>query len=143
MGILDFLFGGQSSKISPLKISNPATDLTLEQRYAIMGLIAFIQGFSPNSAYSEDANEIAESTASMLGLSFSQVASYLQSNRDNGTKLIRRLKSIRDRDFMDSIYTKCHTIARISLKIEAEEILDNIFKDLGYSEDDLIDARFK
>ena len=46
----------------PSVITNPEKDLFSNQKYAIVKLLAFIQGASPLSAFNEEANRIAQST---------------------------------------------------------------------------------
>lgn len=127
MGTFDKLFNKAT-----WERENETTELTLDQKYAIVGLMIFIQGFSPHSAYDKRATDIVQSTISSLGLSMQQVTMYLHQADGDADMLISNLKSIRNKDLLNSIYDKCSVIAEISQVGEAKEILQYILQELKY-----------
>lgn len=123
-------------KNRPNVITNPSQDLFTNQKYAIVGLLAFIQGASPLSAYDKEANQIVQSTIFSLGLSQPDVERYLKlamthAPEEHMNRLIDSLKEIRDRDFIKRLYDKSMRIANISGDKETKEIVSNIFSELG------------
>lgn len=52
----------------PAVISNPSKDLFTNQKYAIIGFLAYVQGASPLSAYDDEATLIMQDMARSLGL---------------------------------------------------------------------------
>ncbi len=122
-------------------ISNQNQNLLPNQKYAIVGLLAYIQGASSISAYDTEANNIVKSIIFNLGLSKSEVERYLQSsffqNSEHSLyRIVDSLKEIRDRDFLKEIYNKALKIARISGDIDTIETTKKIFKELGLEDSD-------
>lgn len=120
----------------PSVITNPSQDLFTNQKYAIVGLLAFIQGASPLSAYSNEANQIVQSTIFSLGLSQQDVEKYLKLAMKHDperhmNRLINSLKEIRDRDYIKRLYDKSMRIANISGDEETKEMINDIFSELG------------
>ncbi len=120
----------------PATVVTPSQDLFPNQKYAIIRLMAYIQGASPKSAYDDEANRIMQSTVSSLGLSFSDVEKCLKAsmNRDPEREINRILSSldeIRDQDFKDGLYRKCLRIALISEDEEMIATTKHVFRELG------------
>ena len=117
-------------------ITNPAQDLFTNQKYAIIKLLAFIQGASPSSAFNDEVNQIAQSTIFSLGLSQSEVKKILNHSMSHNPELeidriIRSLSEIRDKNFLRNLYQKCIKIANISGDYDTIEATKEIFKELG------------
>ncbi len=120
----------------PSVIVDPDKDLSSDEKYAIVGMLAWIQGASPLSAYDDEANEITQSVVSSLGLSMRDVGKFLSVSlkRDPMREMKRiysLLSGIRDKNYLADIYKKCMRIADISQDIEAKEVIEDIFRDLG------------
>lgn len=110
--------------------------LSADQAYAVMGLLAFIQGSSPSSAYSSEATQIVQSMICKLGLSQQDVEKYLKSSLNSApdeciNRLINSLKGIQDHDFMQRLRDNCTRIAEISDNKEIKEMINAIFCELG------------
>ena len=71
----------------PFVITNPAQDLFVNQKYAIVKLLAFIQGSSLQSIYDEESCRIIECTIDSLGLSHKEVERILRSSMHFGKKI--------------------------------------------------------
>lgn len=122
----------------PAVITNPATDLYINEKYAIVQLLAFVQGASAASAFDDEANSIVQSTIISLGLSKNQVVKFLQvfmgHNPDREIdRMIMSLKEIRDRDYLRGIYKKCLRIADISGDHDMRMVVNEIFRELNIS----------
>lgn len=110
--------------------------LSVEQAYAVIGLLAFIQGSSPSSAYSSEATQIVQSMINKLGLSQQDIEKYLKSSLNSDpdeciNRLINSLKGIQDHDFMQRLRDNCTRIAEISDNKETKEMIHAIFCELG------------
>ena len=106
------------------------------QKYAIVGLFASIQGASPITAYDEDVNKMVQSTIFSLGLSRAEVERYLQMSMSRNperelNRIIDSLKEIRDKSYINMLYQKCIKIATISGDRETLAVVNLIFKELG------------
>ncbi len=120
----------------PSVITNPSEDLFPNQKYAIVGLFASIQGASPITAYDEDVNKMVQSTIFSLGLSRAEVERYLQMSMSRNperelNRIIDSLKEIRDKSYINMLYQKCIKIATISGDRETLAVVNLIFKELG------------
>ncbi len=119
----------------PSVITNPEKDLFSNQKYAIVKLLAFIQGASPLSAFNEEANRIAQSTIFSLGLSQKEVEKVLRISMQRNPeqeidRIFHSLDEIRDRDYLANLYRKCKVIANISADEDTIEAVDNLFQEL-------------
>lgn len=119
----------------PCTIENPAKDLFTNQKYAIVKLLAFIQGASPVSAFDDEANKIVQSTIFSLGLSQDTVVKLLKVSMNHDAeremqRIFRSLDEIRDRDYLRRLYRKCQTIAEISGDAATIAVTRELFKAL-------------
>ena len=119
-------------------ITNPATDLYINEKYAIVQLLIFVQGASSASAFDDEANRIVQSTIISLGLSKNQVVKFLQVSMGHNPdreidRMIMSLKEIRDRDYLRGIYKKCLRIADISGDHDMRMVVNEIFRELNIS----------
>lgn len=122
----------------PTVITNPATDLYINEKYAIVQLLFFVQGASSASAFDDEANRIVQSTIISLGLSKNQVVKFLQVSMGHNPdreidRMIMSLKEIRDRDYLRGIYKKCLRIADISGDHDMRMVVNEIFRELNIS----------
>lgn len=118
-------------------ISDSSRDLFTNQKYAIVGLLAYIQGSTPKSAYNEEANNIVQSTIFSLGLSRSEVEKYLKVSMNRNPdeiilQIVDSLKEIRDRHYLENLYQKSLQIAKISGDTYCIETTNEIFRELGF-----------
>ncbi len=123
---------------SPSTIYDPSEDLSTNQKYAIVGLLAYIQGSSPRSAYDSEANNIVQSTIFSLGLSKYEVKKYLQSSLHRNPehsfyRIVDSLKEIQDRNYLKKLYPKALKIAKISGDIDTIKLTNEIFEELGFN----------
>lgn len=116
----------------PYVITDPAKDLFTNEKYAIVGLFALVQGASPLTAFDEDISEMVQSIIFSLGLSKSDVEKILKNTMSNPERGIHRmidsLKEIRDKNYLRELYHKCHKIALIGGDSETIEVVNVIFK---------------
>lgn len=120
----------------PLVINNPEKDLLINQKYAIVKLLAFVQGSSPLSAYSDEADKIVQSIISSLGLSKLDVSKIIRISMSHNPEreieqIFYSLEEIRDRRFLLDLYNICMAIARISKEKDVMIVLEHMFRDLG------------
>lgn len=119
----------------PTTITNLNSDLLTNQKYAIVGLLAYIQGSSSISAYSEEATKIVQSSIFSLGLSRSEVERYIKvsSSRDPENeihKIVDSLKEIKDKQYIRELYNTSLKIAHISKDINTIDVTNEIFNEL-------------
>lgn len=123
------------SKKENITVENDIKTMPINQKYAVVFLLAFIQGTSPQSAYSAEVNQIVQSVFTSLGLSNEEVERVIKAsmNRDSDQeidKAMNALKRIPDRDFIDGLYHKCMRIVEISGHREMVKIVNNIFEEI-------------
>lgn len=115
--------------------SKDCDDVSIEQKYAIISLLAFIQGASPQSAFNDEANKIVQSTISSLGLTKEEVERHIKAsmNRDPEQEIdqiMHALKEIQSSDSIADLYRKCMRIAEISGQEEMVEVVKNVFEEI-------------
>lgn len=120
----------------PTIITNPATDLFTNEKYAIVKLLAFVQGASSASAFDDEANKIVQSTIFTLGLSQGEVEKLLKISMNHSPEVEMRrifdsLNEIRDKNFLRELYHKCDTVANISGDNDTIEMVRDIFESLN------------
>ena len=120
----------------PSVITNPATDLFTNQKYAIMKIMIFLQGTSPLSAYDDEANRIVQETKDSMGLSAGEVTRLLMHSMDEDSEtevacIMDSLHEIRDKNFLGQFCRKCMRIAEISGNVEMMEVVRAMSKELG------------
>ena len=116
-------------------VENNIKTMSAEQKHAIVFLLAFIQGASPQSAYSAEANQIVQSIISSLGLSNEEVERVIKASMNRNPdqeidKAMNNLKRIQNQDFINDLYHKCMRIAKITGQNEIVEIVSNIFEEI-------------
>ncbi len=117
-------------------ITNPSKDLFINEKFAIVKVLAFIQGASPKSAFNDEANKIAQSTIFTLGLSQGEVEKILKISMNHSFEqeiqsIFCSLNEIRDRNYLYNLSQKCLNIAEISEDYETIKITEELFKKLG------------
>ena len=120
----------------PSVITNPSEDLFPNQKYALVGLFATIQGASPITAYDDDINKMVQSTIFSLGLSRSDVEHYLSVSMKRDPerefcRIIDSLKEIRDKNYIRGLYEKCIEIANMTRDDDTIAVVNLTFKELG------------
>lgn len=119
----------------PSIITNPAQDLFTNQKYAIIKLLAFIQGASPSSVFNDEANQITQSAIFSLGLSQSEVERILNHSMCHNPeqeigRVVQSLSEIRDKNYLRDLYQKCIKIANVSGDYDTIEATKEIFREL-------------
>ena len=120
----------------PMVILNPENDLFDNQKYAVVGLLCYVQGASTLSAYDEVAGSIVQSTINSLGLTKSEVETYVKASLNQDPEqamydMVVSLKEIRDKKYLKLLYGKCNSIANISGDNDIKEVVKEIFEELG------------
>ena len=137
--------GENSKKVRWVDVSNAKkntlTELSPNQKYAIVQLVACVQGASSLSAFSDEANNISEQIFLSIGLSKQDVGRHLEKHMKSTMygdpeqqfqNMLINLKSISDKDFLNGLYKKCMRIAEISKDMETIILTKMIFnKELG------------
>lgn len=121
---------------SPMAILNPEKDLSDNQKYAVVGLLCYVQGASTLSAYDEVVGSIVQSTINSLGLTKSEVETYVKVSLNQDPEqavydMVMSLKEIRDKKYLKLLYGKCNTIANISEDDDTKDVVKEIFEELG------------
>lgn len=133
-----FLGVGKIEEVNPQIAIEVETkeNLAKEQKHAVVKLLAFIQGSSPQSVYNEEANSICKSILSQLGVSESEKDLILMKSMCNDSEkeidtIINSLKSL-DEKYLNELHDNCCRIARISGIEDMIKIVETIFeKELG------------
>lgn len=120
----------------PFIIRNPSSDLSINQKYAIVNLLAFIQGASPLSAYNEKSTQIFQSIIDSLNLSQQEIEKCIKVSMNHDpdiatNMMMNSLAEIRDRRYINTLHKQCQQIAEISGDREYIEIVENIFQELN------------
>lgn len=120
----------------PSVIKNPAEDLFPNQKYAIVGLFATIQGASPITAFDDDINKMVQSTIFSLGLSRSDVEHYISVSMKRDPerefcRIIDSLKEIRDKNYIRGLYEKCIKMARMTRNEDTLALMYQLANELG------------
>ncbi len=119
----------------PSTITSPSNDLSKNQKYAIINILAFTQGASPISAYSDEANEILNQWISKLGLSKEEMEKSIRLSMslspERSIQIIRdSMIEIKDKAFILSVYHDVERIAQISDDEETVDFMEELFNDI-------------
>ena len=93
----------------PSTITSPSNDLFMNQKYAIINILAFAQGANSISAYSDEANSILNKWCSKLGLTKTDVEKSIRHSMslspERSVQIIRdSMIEIKDKAFVRSVY---------------------------------------
>ena len=119
----------------PSTITSPSNDLFMNQKYAIINILAFAQGANSISAYSDEANSILNKWCSKLGLTKTDVEKSIRHSMslspERSVQIIRdSMIEIKDKDFVKSVYRDVDRIAQISGDIDTIEFMKELFNDI-------------
>ena len=119
----------------PSTITSPSNDLFMNQKYAIINILAFAQGANSISAYSDEANSIVDKWFSKLGLTKTDVEKSIRHSMslspERSVQIIRdSMIEIKDKAFVRSVYRDVDRIAQISGDIETIEFIKELFNDI-------------
>ena len=119
----------------PSTITSPSNDLFMNQKYAIINILAFAQGANSISAYSDEANSILNKWCSKLGLTKTDVEKSIRHSMslspERSVQIIRdSMIEIKDKAFVRSVYRDVDCIAQISGDIETIEYIKELFNDI-------------
>lgn len=126
----------KSTNVKTDMITNLSMGLSTKQKYAVVQLLACIQGASPLSAFGDEANNISERIFSSMGLSKQDVGIFLEEQMNSTISgnpeqqfqnMLSALKSIKDKTFLNNLYQKCMRIAEISGDVETISMTKTIF----------------
>ena len=119
----------------PSTITSPSNDLFMNQKYAIINILAFAQGANSISAYSDEANSILNKWCSKLGLTKTDVEKSIRHSMslspERSVQIIRdSMIEIKDKAFVRSVYRDVDRIAQIAGDIETIEYIKELFNDI-------------
>ena len=119
----------------PSTITSPSNDLFMNQKYAIINILAFAQGANSISAYSDEANSILNKWCSKLGLTKTDVEKSIRHSMslspERSVQIIRdSMIEIKDKAFVRSVYRDVDRIAQISGDIDTIEFMNELFNDI-------------
>lgn len=140
MGIFDFLSGSSSRGKSTNPMADMYRGLIDPQKYSIMGVLFFFQGFSLGNANANEANKMVYFMASALEVGIPEAMDFVERRLNTGDKLIRGLQTIKDRAVLDSVLYNCFGLAKISHKDEAFAAMIELFKEVGYTENEMFNT---
>jgi len=119
----------------PSTITSPSNDLFTNQKYAIINILAFVQGANSISAYSDEANSILNQWCSKLGLTRTDVEKSIRHSMslspERSVQIIRdSMIEIRDKAFVRSVYRDVNRVAQISGDTDTIEFMKELFNDI-------------
>ena len=119
----------------PSTITSTSNDLFMNQKYAIINILAFAQGANSISAYSDEANSILNKWCSKLGLTKTDVEKSIRHSMslspERSVQIIRdSMIEIKDKAFVRSVYRDVDRIAQISGDIDTIEFMKELFNDI-------------
>lgn len=119
----------------PSTITSPSNDLFMNQKYAIINILAFAQGANSISAYSDEANSILNKWCSKLGLTKTDVEKSIRHSMslspERSVQIIRdSMIEIKNKAFVRSVYRDVDRIAQISGDIDTIEFMKELFNDI-------------
>lgn len=119
----------------PSTITSPSNDLFMNQKYAIINILAFAKGANSISAYSDEANSILNKWCSKLGLTKTDVEKSIRHSMilspERSVQIIRdSMIEIKDKAFVRSVYRDVDRIAQISGDIDTIEFMKELFNDI-------------
>lgn len=122
-------------KNRPSIITDPLSDLLANQKYAIINILAFVQGTNYVSAYNDEANRILNQWLLKLGLSQAEAEKSIRLSMslspEKSIYIMRdSINEIKDKAFVRSVYRDVVRIARISGDEENVEFVTYFFNDI-------------
>ena len=119
----------------PSTITSPSNDLFTNQKYAIINILAFVQGANSISAYSDEANSILNQWCSKLGLTRTDAEKAIRLSMslppERSVQIIRdSMVEIKDKAFVRSVYRDVDRIAQISGDTDTIEFMKELFNDI-------------
>ena len=119
----------------PSTITSPSNDLFMNQKYAIINILAYAQGANYISVYSDEANSILNKWCSKLGLTKTDVEKSIRHSMslspERSVQIIRdSMIEIKDKAFVRSVYRDVDRIAQISGDIDTIEFMKELFNDI-------------
>lgn len=119
----------------PSIITTPSSDLFTNQKYAIISILAFAQGASSVSAYSDEASRIFDQWLSRLGISKSEAEKLIRHSMSlSPERVVQNIRDsmveIKDKSFVRSVYRDAERIAQISGDEDTIELMKDLFNDI-------------
>ena len=119
----------------PSVIVDPKTDLSLNQKYAILGLLSFLEAAVGPISLRNELSIISEIRGS-LGLSTNEIEKYMKVSMRQSpdlviSRMINSLKEFKDKNYLGILKEKCIYVAESTLDLDVKEATLAIFKELG------------
>lgn len=140
MGIMDFLFGKSNEGDLNKPVAEIYKNLSVQQKYSIMGILFYFQGFCLGRPDANEANKIVFFNAASLGVDIAQAMNFVETRLNTSDSLIRGLQTIRDRAILDSIVYACFCLSKISHKDEAFKSLIAVSEEMGYTGEEALNT---
>lgn len=125
----------EETKMQSSIITSPSSDLLKNQKYAIINILAFVQGANFVSAYSDEANDIINNWLSKLGLSKDDAEKSIRLSMsyspERSIQIIRdSMVEIQDKGFVREVYRDVQRIAQISGDEDTIDFAKELFNDI-------------
>lgn len=138
MGLFDLF----RKKTSDNPVADLYNDLTKEQRCSIMQLYSlFNVTCFENLKNSKISYEILMTASNDLGVTIQQADKYFETH-GQFANLMEQMRSINDKSILDIIlldYMKMIALSNEEKKAQRCELITNIYEELGYTEDEIIE----
>ncbi|GGJ83309.1 hypothetical protein [Parabacteroides faecis] len=138
MGLLDLF----RKKTSDNPVVDLYSDLTREQRYSIMQLYSlFNVTCFENLENSKISYGILMTASNDLGVTIQQANKYFETH-GQFVNLMVQMRSINDKSILDILlldYMKMIALSNEEKRVQRCELITNIYEELGYTEDDIIE----
>ena len=138
MGLLDLF----RKKTSDNPVVDLYSDLTREQRYSIMQLYSlFNVTCFENLENSKISYGIQMTASNDLGVTIQQANKYFETH-GQFVNLMVQMHSINDKSILDILlldYMKMIALSNEEKRVQRCELITNIYEELGYTEDDIIE----
>lgn len=126
------------SKVAP---SNTSKDIpmTTKQKEAAICLVSFFGGYNDletNDEANQIVFELSCQVANYFGIQdFPAMLPGAMKRNSDPNKIIDTVMTIQDRQYRECLLLTCYDLAKMSMNLEAMELIFNIANDMGYNEE--------
>lgn len=126
------------SKVAP---SNTSKDIpmTTKQKEAAICLVSFFGGYNDletNDEANQIVFELSCQVANYFGIQdFPAMLPGAMKRNSDPNKIIDTVMTIQDRQYREYLLLTCYDLAKMSMNLEAMELIFNIANDMGYNEE--------
>lgn len=126
------------SKVAP---SNTSKDIpmTTKQKEAAICLVSFFGGYNDletNDEANQIVFELSCQVANYFGIQdFPAMLPGAMKRNSDPNKIIDTVMTIQDRQYRECLLLTCYDLAKMSMNLEAMELIFNIANDMGYNND--------